>query len=395
MKIFMIAGEPSGDRLGANLIEGLRLQLAQKGVEIVFQGIGGPLMKERGFISLFDIKDLAVMGFWEVLPKLNNILSIIKKISKYAVVWEPDVIITIDSPDFCFRVNKRIKKMWKNATIIHYVSPSVWAWRRNRAKNMATFVDHVLAILPFEPPYMHDVGLSCDFVGHPVVSQNVPSNQEIRSFRSYMNIQRDAPIVSILPGSRKSEITRMVPTLDKMVRVISIKYPNLVFVVPTTENVSDLVVEWVNKSKMPIKVISEKDLDPSVFEFQKKVLFSTSLAAVATSGTVSLELARMGAPMVIAYRASIFTELLYKLLMKVKTATLINILTSRMDIDEYLFRKCTFKNLSIGLNSILIDKDVVKRQIIASNEAMVLLGLGGEDPKIRAAKSVLDFMSKR
>ena len=210
-----------------------------------------------------------------------------------------------------------------------------------------------------------------------------------------MNIQRDAPIVSILPGSRKSEITRMVPTLDKMVRVISIKYPNLVFVVPTTENVSDLVVEWVNKSKMPIKVISEKDLDPSVFEFQKKVLFSTSLAAVATSGTVSLELARMGAPMVIAYRASIFTELLYKLLMKVKTATLINILTSRMDIDEYLFRKCTFKNLSIGLNSILIDKDVVKRQIIASNEAMVLLGLGGEDPKIRAAKSVLDFMSKR
>ena len=188
MKIFMVAGEPSGDRLGANLIDGLRLQLAQREAELFFQGIGGPLMKERGLVSLFDMKELSFMGFWEVLPNLKNIFSIIKKISKYAVVWEPDVIIAIDSPDFCFRVNKRIKKIWKNAIIIHYVSPSVWAWRSNRAKKMVTFVDHVLAILPFEPPYMHEVGLSCDFVGHPVVSQHVPTNQEIRSFRSYMNI---------------------------------------------------------------------------------------------------------------------------------------------------------------------------------------------------------------
>jgi lipid-A-disaccharide synthase len=155
-----------------------------------------------------------------------------------------------------------------------------------------------------------------------------------------------------------------------------------------------MVVDWVNKSKMPIKVISEKDLDPSVFEFQKKVLFSTSLAAVATSGTVSLELARMGSPMVIAYRASVLTEFLYKLLIKVKSATLINILTSRMDIDEFLFRQCTFKNLSMSLNSILTDTEVVKKQIIASNEAMVLLGLGGEDPKTRAAKSIINFIKR-
>ena len=391
LKILMIAGEPSGDRLGANLIDGLKYEL--RGLNTMeVQGIGGSLMKSKGLKSIFDLEDISYMGFVEILPNVPKILNIIKRISNYAIAWRPDVIITIDSPDFSFRVSKKIKRIWPEAKIIHYVVPSVWAWRPKRAKKMAKFVDHVLAILPFEPPFMTEVGLSCEFVGHPVVSEEMPSQEEIRSFRNSMNIKKDDPIVAILPGSRKSEVFRMIPIFDDMIRVISSKYPNLLFIIPITENVSDIVIKWVNKTNLPIIYIKEKDNDPMVFEWQKRLLFSTALAAVATSGTVSLELARMGAPMVIAYRTSIITELLYKLLVNLKTATLINILTERMDIPEFLFEKCTFKNLSFALNTLLIDNEEVLRQQVASNEAMEILGLGGTDPKIRAARSVLKFI---
>ena len=391
LKILMIAGEPSGDRLGANLIDGLKYEL--RGLNTMeVQGIGGSLMKSKGLKSIFDLEDISYMGFVEILPNVPKILNIIKRISNYAIAWRPDVIITIDSPDFSSRVSKKIKRIWPEAKIIHYVVPSVWAWRPKRAKKMAKFVDHVLAILPFEPPFMTEVGLSCEFVGHPVVSEEMPSQEEIRSFRNSMNIKKDDPIVAILPGSRKSEVFRMIPIFDDMIRVISSKYPNLLFIIPITENVSDIVIKWVNKTNLPIIYIKEKDNDPMVFEWQKRLLFSTALAAVATSGTVSLELARMGAPMVIAYRTSIITELLYKLLVNLKTATLINILTERMDIPEFLFEKCTFKNLSLALNTLLIDNEEVLRQQVASNEAMELLGLGGTDPKIRAARSVLKFI---
>ncbi len=391
LKILMIAGEPSGDRLGANLIDGLKYEL--RGLNTMeVQGIGGSLMKSKGLKSIFDLEDISYMGFVEILPNVPKILNVIKRISNYAIAWRPDVIITIDSPDFSSRVSKKIKRIWPEAKIIHYVVPSVWAWRPKRAKKMAKFVDHVLAILPFEPPFMTEVGLSCEFVGHPVVSEEMPSQEEIRSFRNSMNIKKDDPIVAILPGSRKSEVFRMIPIFDDMIRVISSKYPNLLFIIPITENVSDIVIKWVNKTNLPIIYIKEKDNDPMVFEWQKRLLFSTALAAVATSGTVSLELARMGAPMVIAYRTSIITELLYKLLVNLKTATLINILTERMDIPEFLFEKCTFKNLSFALNTLLIDNEEVLRQQVASNEAMELLGLGGTDPKIRAARSVLKFI---
>ncbi len=391
IKILMIASEPSADKLGACLIEGLFEELGSN-EKIILQGLGGPLMIRNGLISLYDINDLSVMGFAEILPKLFVALNIIGKISKYAVTWKPDLIITIDSPDFSLKISKKIKKLWPKARTIHYVAPSVWAWRSGRSRKMAAFVDHVLALLPFEPEYMRSAGMSCDFVGHPIVSEKVPTNQDISLFRSSLNLDRESPMVAILPGSRKSEIKRMLPIYIKMMEIISIKYQNLVFVIPSNKNVSKLVSQHIKGTRLSIIHIREQE-NPFEFESKKKTLFATSLAAVATSGTVSLELARMGAPMVIAYRASIFTEIILKLFVSLNSANLINILTRRNDVPELLFSQCNAKNLGTALTSLLLDKKSVDVQRQAANEALNLLGLGGLDPKIRSARSVLRFLN--
>jgi len=387
IKILMIAAEPSADKLGAYLIDGIRHELGND-KEIIFQGIGGPLMKNRGLVSFFNFENLAIMGVIELIPKILFILKIINKMTKYALAWKPDLIITIDSPDFSLKISKKVKAVWPEVKTVHYVAPSVWAWRGGRAKKMTQFIDHVLAILPFEPAYMHEAGISCDFVGHPIVSELAPTNQEIRLFRGSLNIERETPIVSILPGSRKSEIARMLPILIKMIKLVSDKFPNLVFIIPSTRNVSYLVSRYIKNINLPIIQIREEE-DSIKFESDKKTLFSTSLAAVATSGTVSLELARMGAPMVIGYRASVFTEILLKMFVRLNSATLINILTSRTDVTELLFSKCTYQNLSIALITLLTDRNHVDRQRISVNNAMISLGAGGLDPKVRAAQSVL------
>ena len=391
LKILIIAAEPSGDKLGANLIDGILSEYQGK-KQLIFQGIGGPLMKSRGVVSFFDFNDISHMGIIEVLPKIPKILKIIKRISSYALVWRPDLIITIDSPDFSLRISKRIKKKWRDAKTIHYVAPSVWAWRRNRANKMAKYIDHVLAILPFEPPYMEKVGISCDFVGHPIVSEKLPSNQEIRLFRSSLGIDRGTPIVTILPGSRKREIIKMMPIYLKSLDLIVKKFPNLILILASPLGVSDIVARYLYKTNLPIIHIYEDD-DPLKFEERKKILFSTSLAAIATSGTVTLELARMGAPFLVGYRSFILTEILLKMFVNLKSATLINILTDTKNVPELLFSKCTEKNIFLILTSLLTDPELAKSQRVAVDSAMIKLGSLDIDPKIRAARSTLQFLS--
>ena len=195
-KILMIAAEPSADKLGAYLIDGILNEISD-GREVVFQGIGGPLMRNVGLINLYNSDDLSVMGFTEVFSKLYAAFKIVNRISNYALTWKPDLIVTIDSPDFSLRISKRVKKLWPDVKTVHYVAPSVWAWRSGRSRKMARFVDHVLALLPFEPQYMRSAGMSCDFVGHPIVCEEIPTNQEIRLFRNSLSVDRDTPIVSI------------------------------------------------------------------------------------------------------------------------------------------------------------------------------------------------------
>ena len=391
LKILIIATEHSGDKLGANLIDGLNSEYSGDG-KLVFQGIGGPLMKIRGMVSFYDFDEFSLMGFVELLPKITKVLRVIKDLSNYAAAWKPDLIVTIDSPDFSLKVSKRIKKVWPSAITIHYVAPSVWAWRSYRAKQMAKFVDHVLALLPFEPPLMHKVGMSCDFVGHPIVYEELPSNQDIRLFRGSLGIDRDTPILSVLPGSRKTEVHRMLPIFINAMELILEKFPNLVLIIASPPNVAELVSEYLDKTDLPIIQIHEID-NPLEFEERKRILFTTSLAAVATSGSVTLELARMGAPFVVAYRSSFITETLLKTFVKLKSATLINILTNKKDVPELLFSECTPKNIFAVISSLLTDVNLVKEQRRSVECAMAHLGVMDIDPKIRAARSTLNFLS--
>ena len=392
LKILIIATEPSGDKLGANLIDGLNSELKGKG-QLVLQGIGGPLMKSRGVATFFDFNELSVMGLFEIIPKLPKLLRVINRMVKYALVWKPDLIITIDSPDFSLKISKKIKQKWPDAKTIHYVAPSVWAWRGYRARKMGKFLDHVLAILPFEPPFMEAAGMSCDFVGHPIVSEVVPSNQEIRLFRSSLGIERETPIVSILPGSRRTEIIKMLPLYLKSLEAVSKKYPNLIFIIASPPNVCELVKSYLKSTSIPIMQLYEKD-DPLKFEERKRMLFSTSLAALATSGTVTLEIARMGAPLLVGYRASFMTEILLKNFVKLKSATLINILTNQAAIPELLFSKCTYQNIASSLINILTDSTQATTQRVYVNYAMNALGANDLDPKVRAARSILQFLNK-
>jgi len=200
MKVFIIAGEPSGDRLGGALMAGLKSLRS----DITFDGIGGTDMAAEGLTSRFDMSELSVMGIAEILPKYKSLMARINETAQAVIDAKPDVMITIDSPDFSLRVAKRVKAA-SDIRTVHYVAPTVWAWRPGRAKKMARYIDHVLALFPFEPPLMEAEGMACDFVGHPVVGEKIATHREAAAFRQAHEIG-DAPLMLVLPGSRRSEV---------------------------------------------------------------------------------------------------------------------------------------------------------------------------------------------
>ena len=211
-KILIIAGEPSGDNLGSKLIKEMKIQFDEEfdpknsqNKKLLFQGIGGPKMQNEGFVCLYKIEELSIMGFFDVFKSLRKIYSIIFAISNYTKAWKPDLIITIDSPDFCFRLVNKIRKIDKFVPIIHYVAPSVWAWRPKRAKQMSLLYDKVLALLPFEKPYFEKYGLSCDFVGHPISKVSIPLDSERENFFKTMEIDDSNEIINISFNTKYSK----------------------------------------------------------------------------------------------------------------------------------------------------------------------------------------------
>ena len=207
MKIFILAGEASGDRLGAALMQGL-----QKAVPVVeFQGVAGPEMQMQGINSLFDMSELSVIGLAEILPKYMGLRRLLAQTVDAVLVWKPDVLITIDSPDFCLRVAKAVRAANPSIRTVHYVAPTVWAWRPKRARKMAQFIDHVLALFPFEPPYMEAEGMACDFVGHPITAMPPATKTKIAEFQCSVGLDAMRSALVILPGSRRSEVQRLLP----------------------------------------------------------------------------------------------------------------------------------------------------------------------------------------
>ena len=367
VKLFLIAGEPSGDRLGAALMAGLKSL-----TEVKFSGVGGPLMQAEGMTSLFPMEDLAVMGIAEVLPKYLHLKRRIREAAEAALASGAEALITIDSPDFCLRVAALVKAKRPDLRTIHYVAPSVWAWRPGRAAKMARVIDHVLALLPFEPPYMTEAGMTCDFVGHPVVAEPLASDAERAAFFG------QGPLLLALPGSRKGEVTRLVPVFGEVVARLKQRHPDLRVALPTVRGVAGLVRDLTAGWAVRPEIIEDAG--------HKRGAFAAADVSLAASGTVSLELAANACPMVIAYDMHPLTLWLMRRAALVDTVTLVNLVSDTRVVPEFIGPDCRADRIVPALEAVLADP-------AAQSDAMALtmqrLGQGGEAPGLRAARSVL------
>lgn len=377
MRVFVIAGEPSGDLLGGALLAGLRkldpaLQIA---------GVGGPAMAAQGLESRFPMSELSVMGLAEVLPRYRALQRRIAETVRAVVDFAPDALVTIDSPDFCLRVARGVRALAPGIRTVHYVAPSVWAWRPGRAERMAEVIDHVLAILPFEPPLMHEAGMSCDFVGHPVVAEPVASADEAAAFRTANDIAPDAPLVLCLPGSRRGEVGRLGARFDEALMRLRDRVPEIRVVLPTVPGVADLVGPMAKRwPTTPVVVEGAAD---------KRAAFAAADLALAASGTVSLELAANGVPMVIGYDMAPLSRILIGLMLRTDTVTLVNLVSETRSVPEFLGRRCQPGPMANALITLLDDEDARSEQVAAMELTMQRLGRGGEPPGLRAARSVL------
>ena len=384
MRIFLIAGEPSGDRLGGALMAGLKSLVP----EVVFDGVGGELMQTQGLVSRFPMDELSVMGIAEVLPKYRHLKRRIAECAQAVIQTQPDVLITIDSPDFCLRVARLVKDR-SNIRTVHYVAPTVWAWRPGRAAKMARVIDHVLALFPFEPPYMEAAGMECDFVGHPVVAEPDATSAEITDFRAEFGLG-DAPCLLVLPGSRRGEVSRLAPVFGQALQQFLPSHPDLRVVVPTAGAVAPMVREATKGWPGDPVVLNPAEFKIAQAAAFKRAAFATSKLALAASGTVSLELAAAGTPMVVAYNMHWLSWHIIKRMVRLDTVTLVNLVSETHVVPECLGPDCTPDKIARSLEGVI---QAPGAQAAAMSLTMDRLGKGGEAPGLRAAKAVLARMA--
>lgn len=383
MKVYLIAGEPSGDKLGGALMEGLRTL----DPDIEFQGVGGPLMEAQGMTSLFAMEELSVMGIAEVLPKLRGLFRRRDETVEDIIGSGADVVVTIDSPDFCLRVLRKLRAVSAVPTV-HYVAPSVWAWRAKRTDKMIGIVDHVLALLPFEPPYMERAGLACDFVGHPVVAEPLAEQTDASAFRHAHGLGA-APVVLALPGSRKGEVSRLSDVFGESLHKLAAKHPDMRVVIPAAAPVAAIVQQRVAQWPGDPVVLDPRGMSVESALADKRAAFAAADVALAASGTVSLELAANTVPMVIAYDMNWLSRKLIHAMLKVDTVTLVNLVSETRTVPEFLGDACKPDDIARALNLALKPGPERAAQAAAAEITMERLGRGDEAPGVRAAKVVM------
>lgn len=420
MRIYIVAGEPSGDLLASELMAALR----KTGRAVEFRGVGGESMAGQGLESLFDIEQISVMGIFEVLPNLRRILRRIRETADDILRWQPDVLVTVDSWGFVSQLLRCLRKRNSTVPVVHYVAPQVWAWKKGRAKKVASLVDRLMTLLPDEGRYFAPYGLQSDFVGHPVIERMAvralspaPGGSahplgthagrvdtagehagpaaascnaaihptvtcDAEDFRRQLGLAPDRRVICVLPGSRRSEVDRLMPVLrDALVQIRRV-CGDFAVVVPTVLGVEGRVRRFFAKTDLPARIVTGRE--------NRYNAFCISDLALAASGTVSLELAAVGVPHLITYRFNAPTNLIAKLLVKIRFANLLNLLADKEIIPEFVLDNCRPAPIATCAVELLRHPETGREQVAEAQKILQRLRLPDMLPSERAAQVVLE-----
>ena len=353
-KIFILTGEPSGDKLASSIIAKLKIQ----NPDIEYLSVGGEHLNNLGIRSIYDLKDITYLGFTSVLL---NIFKIKKKISKTVdeiLKFDPDILLSVDSPDFTLRVADRVKKLNNKIITVHYVAPKVWVWRRKRVKKIKKFIDHMLLLFSFEKEYFEKENIKTTFVGHPLIE-----DKENVKIVSNNLISKDRMIISIFPGSRKSETTVLMPILLDFIKLMHKKNYNYDYIFHATNENKIFVADQIKKSNLKnIDVVSDENI--------KLKVLSNSIFAVSKSGTVSLQICNLNIHSIIIYKLSFLNFMIFKFLANIKFANIINIINDREVIPELLQKECNSKEIFNSVIYLLKNPDLIKKQLKTCNDTL-------------------------
>ena len=346
-KIFILTGEPSGDKLASKVIN----ELKKASTQIEYLCVGGENLRSIGIESIYDLKEITYIGFTNVIFNIFKIKKKINETVKSIVDFNPDILFTVDSPDFTLRVAEKVKNKNQNIRTIHYVAPQVWVWREGRVKKIKKFIDHILLLFNFEKFYFEKEKMSHEFVGHPLLDETLESKIDINQI-----FDKNKALISVFPGSRKSEIEILMPILLEFIYLMNKNYQDFIFIFHSTKQHSELIQSYLDSKNLPnCEIISDDKI--------KKHTLSKSVFAVAKSGTVSLEICQAKIPSIIIYKMNFINYLIVSLLVKTKYANIINFAAKEEIIPELLQSRCNSQNIFEYVSSYIENPNKIKEQV--------------------------------
>jgi len=370
-KIFVLTGEPSGDKLASTVISKLKLE----NPDIEYLSVGGTHLKKLGISSIFDLNEITYLGFTSVLLNIFKIKSKINNTVNEIIKFNPDILFSVDSPDFTLRVAERVKKINKNIKTIHYVAPQVWVWRKNRVKKIKKFIDHMLLLFDFEKKYFDEENIKNTFAGHPLIENNQNNRTLIENI-----LPKDKKIISLFPGSRKSETNVLLPILIDFIKLMNKKHDGYFFYFHATEENKNLIIENIKNSKI-------ENLDVASEENIKSKILSNSVFAVSKSGTVSLQICNSNIPSIIIYKLSFINFMIFKMLVNVKFANIINIINNKEVIPELLQKECNADEIYKSVIYFLKNPELIQKQLTDCSKT--LDGIRSKTSSAGEASSIL------
>ncbi len=370
-KIFILTGEPSGDKLASTVIKSLKME----NNKIEYLSVGGTHLKNLGIKTIFDLKEITYLGFISVLFNIFKIKAKINKTVEEIIKFNPDILFSVDSPDFTLRVAERVKKINQNIKVIHYVAPQVWIWRKNRVKKIKKFIDHIILLFNFEKKYFDAENIKNTFVGHPLIENNQNSKIIVENI-----FPKDKKIISLFPGSRKSETDVLVPILIDFIKLMNKKHEDYFFYFHATEENKNFILEKIKKSNID-------NLDITSDENIKSKILSNSVFAVSKSGTVSLQICNSNIPSIIIYKLNFINFMIFKMLVNVRFANIINIINDREVIPELLQNECNAEEIYKSVIYFLKNPEIIQKQL--SECSKTLDGIRSKSSSAEETSSIL------